>query len=97
MWRAICLVWFCIQSTQEAFGLLTSDERNPIIKTLQIIKMFGADGVEHSDLLRRTHLTGKQLKEALETLNARGEITTHLRQSRLRYFYREPVVVHEEG
>jgi hypothetical protein len=91
MWRAISLVWFCMQSTQEVFGLLTSDERNPIIKTLQILKMFGIQGVDHRELLRRTHLPARQLKEVLETLRARGELNTAVRDGKLQHYYRMAV------
>jgi len=90
MWAAITLVWFCMQSVQEVFGLLSSDEKNPLTRVLQIVRMFGKTGAEHHDLLRRSHLGAKQLKEALETLHLRGEVATTAVKNKLRHYYRRP-------
>ena len=87
MWCAISLVWYCMQSLQEAFGLLNSEERNPIIRVLQVVRMFGTGGVDHRELLRRTHLTSRQLGEALDTLRVRHEVSTTSINGRLRHKY----------
>jgi hypothetical protein len=92
MWKAISLVWYCMQSVQEAFGLLSSDEKNPLTRVLQIVRMFGESGAEHRELLRRSHLSVKYLQEALETLRLRGELATTAVGGRLRHFYRQPVI-----
>lgn len=92
MWAAINLVWYCLQSVQEAFGLLASDEKNPLTRVLQVVRMFGPSGVEHRELLRRSHLHARQLGEALETLRLRGELATTAVNGRLKHFYCQPVI-----
>jgi hypothetical protein len=96
MWAAINLVWYCMQGVHEAFGLLSSDEKNPITRVLQVVRMFGRSGVDHRELLRRSHLQTRQLTEALETLRLRGEIVTTARGGAVKHRYHQPPVTPED-
>ena len=96
MWAAINLVWYCMQSVHEAFGLLSSDEKNPITRVLQVVRMFGRSGVDHRELLRRSHLQTRQLTEALETLRLRGEIVTTAGNGAVKHRYRQPPITLED-
>lgn len=89
MERAIALVWYCLQSMVEVFTLLPSDEKNPILRTSQVLKMYGNTLVTHHELLRRTGLTAKQLAEALGTLQARRELVVTASNGALQYRWRE--------
>jgi hypothetical protein len=96
MWAAINLVWYCMQSAQEAFGLLSSDEKNPVTRVLQVVRMFGRGGVDHRELLRRSRLQARQLNEALETLRLRGEIHTAAVRGAVKHYYRQPPTTLED-
>jgi len=77
MARAIQLIWWCCQGLLETFAILPAHEANTMDRVLQALRMWGREGVSRRDLLRQTHLTGRQLTEAVAVLKEREELTEH--------------------
>jgi hypothetical protein len=56
------------------FAILPSGEANSMARVLQVLHMYGSEGVSRRDLLRQTHLTGRQLTEAIGVLKEREDV-----------------------
>lgn len=90
MARAIQFAWLCCTGLLEKFLILPTHETNTLTRVLQALRMWGEEGVSRRDLLRQTHLTGKQLSEALLVLQEREEVILQKIGFRWHYAYRSP-------
>lgn len=77
MASAIQFMWRCCDSLLQTFAILPTHESNTMARVLQALQMWGAEGCSRRDLLRQTHLTGRQLSEAVAVLKEREDLTEH--------------------
>lgn len=88
MLKAINFLQRCCWSQFEAFAILPSHEANTMARVLQALRMHGAEGVSRRDLLRQTHLTARQLSEAISVLQEREEVNVECVDRRFYYSHR---------
>jgi hypothetical protein len=74
MVKAIQFMWACCIGLLSTFAILPSGEANSMARVLQVLHMYGSEGVSRRDLLRQTHLTGRQLTEAIGVLKEREDV-----------------------
>ena len=88
MVKAESFLWWCNQGLLEAFGIMPSHEGNSATRVLQVLTMHGAAGLSRRDLMRETHLSGKQITEAIETLKEREDVAVWPKGNTLHYCHR---------
>jgi hypothetical protein len=74
MATAIQFIWRCCEGMLRAFAILPAQEGNSMARVLQALQMHGSEGASRRDLLRQTHMTSKQLTEAVAVLLERDDI-----------------------
>ncbi len=72
MQRAWRIIKPCLEYANELITYV--DMGKGLAKTRECIKKFGGERVSHSDLMRMTNLSAKELKESIVTLYEREEI-----------------------
>jgi hypothetical protein len=91
MARAIQFAWWCCTGLLDAFSILPTFEANTVTRVMQALRMWGTEGATRRDLLRQTHLTGKQLTESVAVLLEREEVDIQKIGFKWIYCYKDPL------
>jgi hypothetical protein len=87
MSAAIQMVWWAMETLQDAFLVLPMHEQTPLNRVRSVIRAAGVEGITRRDLLRRVGIHGPELDRTVLTLKEREEVSVTKGASGLLYSY----------